>query len=243
MDKRIPKYREIASSIKKDIENGLYHQGDKLPVERILCDQYKVSRMTVRHALQYLESENIIHINPSRGAFVNDLIIKRSKEILSFTELMTRQGFQCRSKVIRMEKVKPDAKLQEIFGIGSDDEVYELFRIRYANDEVAAIEYAHINGKFFDGLEMFNFEKFSLYDILHEHYNVNVSYSKDDIRADYIYGEDAKTILGQKIGPALIVYDTGYDQNHVPIEYTKTIYNYKLFTYSVISTETSRRYE
>ncbi|MDD6467194.1 MAG: hypothetical protein PUF50_03330 [Erysipelotrichaceae bacterium] len=41
----------------------------------------------------------------------------------------------------------------------------------------------------------------------------------------------------------MIVHDYGYDNNHNPIEITTTIYNYKLFTYTVISTETSKRYQ
>ena len=42
---------------------------------------------------------------------------------------------------------------------------------------------------------------------------------------------------------ALIVYNTAYDLNNNPIEYTKTIYNYKMFTYTVVSTETSKKYK
>lgn len=242
MEKRKPKYQSIAENIKRSIEDGTYNPGDRLPVERILCEQYEVSRMTIRHALQMLERKNIIRIDPSRGAYVMDMMIERSKEILSFTELMERQGYHCHSKVIKLEKIKPDAKLQERFDIGPEDEVYFLHRIRYANDEVVAVEYAHINAKYCEGLEMFNFEKFSLYDVFHEHYKLEIAYARDDIRADNIHGEDAMTLIGKKSGPALIVSNTGYDRNHDPIEFTKTIYNYKLFTYTVISTETSQRY-
>lgn len=242
MEKRQPKYLFISEDIKKKIEQGEYNSGDRLPVERILCEQYDASRMTIRHALQLLERKNVIRIDPSRGAYVMDMMIERSKEILSFTELMERQGYHCHSKVLQLERIKPDANIQKHFDIGPDDDVYVLHRIRYANDEVVAVEYAHINAKYCEGLEMFNFEKFSLYDILHEHYKLEISYARDDIRADNIHGEDAMTLIGKKSGPALIVYNTGFDVNHDPIEYTKTIYNYKLFTYTVISTETSQRY-
>ena len=116
-------------------------------------------------------------------------------------------------------------------------------QVRYADDTVFVVEYSYIYAKYCEGLEMFNFERFSLYDVLHEHYRLKIAYTKDEIRADYIYGEDAMTILGKKTGPALIVHDYGYDNNHNPIEITTTIYNYKLFTYTVISTETSKRYQ
>ena len=52
---------------------------------------------------------------------------------------------------------------------------------------------------------MFNFEKYSLYDIFFEHYHIDMSWAKDEIRADMIRGDDAQTLLNAKSGPALIV--------------------------------------
>ena len=243
MEKKNPKYKEIAKDLQTKIENGVYKSGERLPVERILCETYNVSRMTIRHALQYLEKKNIIRIDPSRGPFVLDTRIERRQEIHSFSELMEQKGYTCHSKVIQLEKVMPDILLQERFQISEKDPVYLLHRVRYANDEVMALEYAYINAKFCPGLEMFNFEKYSLYDIFHEHYNIQIAYAKDEICADSIHGEDAMTLIGKKSGPALIVVDTGYDKEHNPIEYTKTIYNYKSFTYTVILDKKSKRYK
>ncbi|MDD6467193.1 MAG: UTRA domain-containing protein [Erysipelotrichaceae bacterium] len=60
-------------------------------------------------------------------------------------------------------------------------------QVRYADDTVFVVEYSYINAKYCEGLEMFNFERFSLYDVLHEHYRLKIAYTKDEIRADYIW--------------------------------------------------------
>lgn len=237
------KYQNIASIIKRDVQNGVYKPGDHLPVERELQQQFQVSKMTIRHALQVLEQEGVVRIERGRGAFVIDVQIQRSKEILGLTELLGRKGLHCHSKVVHLEKIVPSAQIQKLLQLKDHEEIYYVHRIRYADDEVIAIEYAHINAKCCPGLEMFNLEKFSLYDIFYEHYKLNLGWAKDDITADNIRGEDAKTLLQAKSGPALIVNNIAYDANNAPIEYTKTIYNYKTFTYHVISTETSKKYK
>lgn len=155
-----PKYLEIADVIHQEIREEIYKQGDKLPVERELQERFGASRMTIRHALQKLEQQGVVRIDRGRGAFVMDLMIQRSKEILGVTELMERKGLKCHSKVLHLEKIKPDEHTREAMNLTEEDEVYFLHRIRYANDEAIAVEYAHINAKYCPGLEMFNFESF-----------------------------------------------------------------------------------
>lgn len=237
------KYLKIASILKQEVENGIYKPGDHLPVERELQSRFQVSKMTIRHALQILEQQGVIRIERGRGAFVIDLQIQRSKEILGLTELLSRKGLTCHSKVVEIAKIKPDPKIQKLMNLKDGEEVYYLYRIRYADDEVIAIENSHINAKYCPGLEMFNLEKYSLYDIFYEHYKLNIAWAKDDITADNIRGEEARILLQAKSGPALIVHNIAYDVNNMPIEFTKTIYNYKTFTYHVISTETSKKYK
>lgn len=55
----------IAAILRQEIVTGLYHAGDKLLPERILQQQFDVSRPTLREAMRLLESESLIKI--SRG--------------------------------------------------------------------------------------------------------------------------------------------------------------------------------
>ena len=236
--KKQSKYIEIANDISSAVNSGELAAGEKIPTEKELSEKYHVSRMTVRHAIQLLDKRNVVRIDQNRGAFALEKTVERGKDILSFTDLMIQNGYSnIHSKVVEMKLINPDADVHKALGIEDNDQVYFLKRIRYANDEVMAIEYANIYAKYFPGLEMFDFDKYSLYKILATHYNVEVTFARDDIRAKYITGEDARTLIGENKGPALIVSNTSYDKLHNPIEYTKTIYNYKLFTYTVFSTK------
>jgi len=65
--------REIISLI----ASGQYQQGKKLPAERNLCEQFGISRGTLRKALTDLEEMGAIKIRPQSGAFVQKFSHKK----------------------------------------------------------------------------------------------------------------------------------------------------------------------
>ena len=44
----VPMYLQISRQLSEAIQQGVYNPGDKLPSESTLCQQYDVSRITVR---------------------------------------------------------------------------------------------------------------------------------------------------------------------------------------------------
>lgn len=243
MKKDKPKYIAIADAIAQDIQNAVFKPGERLPTEYELMDRFEVSRMTIRHAISELVRRKVAHTQKRQGVYVSDLDIRRSQEILGITELFARKGIVCTSVVNRLEKGLPTEEAKAALNLKDDEPIYYLYRTRYAKDEAVLIEYVHIAAKFCPGLEMFNFEKYSLYDILFEHYGLKMAWAKDDIRAEIIKGHEAQTLLKAKSGPALTVTNVSYNDQDIPVEYTRLIYNHKVFTYTVISTEISSKYQ
>ncbi|MCR5196603.1 MAG: GntR family transcriptional regulator [Pseudobutyrivibrio sp.] len=56
----IPKYITLKEKINEEILQGNFPLGSKLPTENQLASQYKVSRSTIRQALELLEADGII---------------------------------------------------------------------------------------------------------------------------------------------------------------------------------------
>ncbi|WP_240840130.1 PLP-dependent aminotransferase family protein [Acidaminobacter sp. JC074] len=65
-------YRQIAESIKEDIEKGLLKTGDKLPPQRLIADYFEINLSTVTKAYKYCESKGIIHGVVGKGTFVSN---------------------------------------------------------------------------------------------------------------------------------------------------------------------------
>ena len=45
-----PKYERLKQVITNNIRDGIWKPGDKLPAEKILCEQFGVSKITVKKA-------------------------------------------------------------------------------------------------------------------------------------------------------------------------------------------------
>jgi len=66
-----PRFEQIADEIRAQISRGVLGVHDMLPSERTLSEQFKVSRMTGRRALESLETEGLVYSADRRGRFVS----------------------------------------------------------------------------------------------------------------------------------------------------------------------------
>ena len=65
-------YRQVADQLRALIDSGEYAVGSRLPTERDLAEQFKVSRPTVREALIALEVEGRVRIRVGSGIYVSE---------------------------------------------------------------------------------------------------------------------------------------------------------------------------
>ncbi|MBW2309287.1 MAG: GntR family transcriptional regulator [Deltaproteobacteria bacterium] len=65
-----PLYVQLADVLAEHIQQNRLQPGDPIPSENDLIQRYAISRMTVRIAMQRLETEGIIKKIQGRGTFV-----------------------------------------------------------------------------------------------------------------------------------------------------------------------------
>lgn len=63
-------YQKVFDAIEKKIINGEYNINDKLPFEQELADEYKVSIITVKRALEEMKKQGYISRKPKQGTIV-----------------------------------------------------------------------------------------------------------------------------------------------------------------------------
>ncbi len=82
----IPPYKQVEEYLRKKILQSEIGSGDKLPTERDLAAELKVSRNTISSAYRLLEKEGIIFSSQGRGTFVkNELAVpvsSRKEQVL-----------------------------------------------------------------------------------------------------------------------------------------------------------------
>ena len=73
--KNVPLYQQIYDEIKDAIEKGVYAPKERIPSELELAEQYDVSRITVRRAVEELCSDGYLVKQQGRGTFVSTSIV------------------------------------------------------------------------------------------------------------------------------------------------------------------------
>ena len=99
------KIDEVVKKISLGILSGDYVNGQRLPAERDLAEQFQVSRQTVRYALRRLQAESMLEIVPSSGAYVH---ARRAKGRIGPTVTALNKGEQTTFKEISVQAPVPD---------------------------------------------------------------------------------------------------------------------------------------
>lgn len=82
-------FEMIVEQIRDLIRKGQLQPGDRLPAERVLCDRFGVSRVTVREALRVLESSGLVEVRVGAGGGAFVRTPDRSRVGAGLTDLLT----------------------------------------------------------------------------------------------------------------------------------------------------------
>ncbi len=224
-DSSTPLHTQIAETLRIKIQNEEFKEKDTLPSERELAEQYSVSRMTVRQALQKLRHEGLIYHERGVGTFVNNRKLDvHTRNLNGFSEEMLSLGLKPSSRVIAFKRELANEEVMNNLQLGMGAEVFYLERLRIADDEPMAFEKTYLPAYLFPKLEEFDLTKNSLYQVLVENYDLPMHHAEEILEATSATKRVAEQ-LGIRAGaPVLVVRRVVFSESNHPIESAHTIY-------------------
>ena len=215
----VPRYYTIEQSLRSRIV--LLEPHAPLPSDAQLCDEFGVSRMTARGAVQRLVHDGLVYRVPGRGTFVAAASANRTaSHILSFSDEVRRQGATPSSKLV--ERTRRTASPDESRRLETD-EVFVLRRVRVSDGEPIALETAVFPAARVAGLLEGDVESVSVFATLVNAGLVPKS-GRATIAAETARAEDAR-LLGVKPGaPLLVERRLILDEQGAPLELTESRY-------------------
>jgi GntR family transcriptional regulator len=162
-------YYQLKEMLKQKIKSGEWAIDIKIPTERMLCEMYNVSRITVRKALEELEREGYLKRMQGKGTFVTSIKIEqRLSKFYSFSEEIKKMGYVSSTRIIEFSMVDADRKLSGLLGVKENSRLYSLKRLRLANHEPFALETCYIPySTWIDGNYSFSKKRDSTWDLFH----------------------------------------------------------------------------
>ena len=126
-----PLWVQTAELLARQVKEGIFPAGRRLPTERELCGRLGISRVTLRKALQHLVEQGVLRSSHGRGWYVSgrpDRDWPNSLE--SFTETARRKSLVPTSQVLRAEVKQASLDESDEFGVAAGTELFVLDRVR-----------------------------------------------------------------------------------------------------------------
>lgn len=154
VSRSVTAYQQVAEALRRRILRGNLQPGAQLPTEMELCEQFAVSRITVRRALQILEEESLIQRFQGKGAFVSPSPARRIA--IANTDFMGSLAAHAPDMGRRLEAWdwrQADAEVATALRLPAGDRVLFLRRIDLLDGQPVAYDDVHIPADFADGLK------------------------------------------------------------------------------------------
>jgi GntR family transcriptional regulator len=233
----IPLYIQIAERLISQIESGELSPGSKLAPERELSLELDVNRMTLRRALQVLDSQGLLERRHGIGNFIAHSKIDRQMEsIFRFSSGMAKRGFTPGTKLISVALINSDKKLANDLGVQDSSLLYDILRLRSINQEPVMLESYKIPVQRFPGLQEFDLENRSIYEIFETEYRVKIARNRQILEPISANTFEAELLQITRGYPLMLEKRLSYDTDDQPVEYGRDRYRGDRFRFI---TETS----
>ena len=227
-------YVQLKDMILQWIDTGELKPNDKLPSERVLSDDYRVSRVTVRQALTDLVQSGVITKRHGKGYFVS-LPLKieyRLDSLLGFIEEFAIKKIKCETHILHREYISPPAEVRKAFGMKNNNKVFLLRRLIVVETEPLGIDYTYLPVNVARLLDNMNLDNCILYRILEKnHYKLTTA--DQWIGAESPTAEEAAILGRKRSDPVLVIYRKTKVEGDAVLDYSRTVYRADRYQYFV----------
>lgn len=167
-------YQNVLNDLILKIESNELQLGVKLPSEQQLCESYGVSRITIRRALQELETRGYIIKRQGKGSYVADQVA--DSELFKDVDIeaaIKRMNLTAKIKLVKFDLVvdgQKDEVERRLLNLASDDYFYQLQYKYYGDGELMAFQKVSILFDQFPLIRVSEIKDKSLYPMLAKKY-------------------------------------------------------------------------
>ncbi|MFN3901667.1 MAG: histidine utilization repressor [Alishewanella aestuarii] len=142
------KFAEIKEFMLRQIESGAWPEHSRVPSENELAEQFSVSRMTARRALQELTEQGILYRTQGVGSFVAALKSQSSLlEIRNIADEVQSSGHAYRAKLLQLTELPCPTIVATALGLKRNEQVFFSLIVHYSDALPLQLEARYVNPK------------------------------------------------------------------------------------------------
>lgn len=225
-------YKKLMENLAQHIHDD-YQPNQQLPSERELVDMFKVSRSTVRLALNELEERGLIYRLHGKGTFVAPVFINQPNlgNMYSFSNQMTTEGKKPSTKNISLKLKIPEDWIATQLNLAKGEQAYELIRLRSVDGEPLLYSRTYLPEKIFPDLVLADLNEDTLYGVLKKKYHQISVLAFEDVQAVNLNAQEADLLKVTEDAASLKINRKTINDKNIPIEFTQTLARGDKFVY------------
>jgi DNA-binding GntR family transcriptional regulator len=232
----LPLYKTLANVLSQRIHNGDWAVGSNLPSEAILCENFKSSRHTLRHALQTLESDGLV----LRRQGAPTQVISRQK-VRRFTQsfnspidILSYPRNTYRENIVE-EFIELDKPLSEMLGGAVGSSWYHIGAIRKQRDTEQVIAWTdiYILPQFASLTSEPEHSQVMVFEQIEKKYGTRIDRAEVDVYAVGAPTNIAKKLQLKSHDPCLVIVRRYFDDQDKLFEITFTYHPENKYTYQM----------
>ena len=203
LDRLQLRYQQVREQLADEIERGGRSAGSRLPPERALAEHFRVSRVTLRRALDELARAGLVARSGAGWIVASPAIGEPPNALMSFSEMAASRGLTAGGRVLERDQRPATIDEAEALGLAPGASLFELERLRSMDGVPILIDRTRIPLSLAPGLDDVDLEETSLYEVLERRYGMRPTrarFAVEAIAAD----ERRAELLGLEPGQPLL---------------------------------------
>ena len=221
----LPLYLQIKDDLLSKIEEGVWHQNDMIPTEEQFCNEYGVSKITVREAIKILVQDGLLHRKPGKGTFISKPKLEQKlNRFFSFNRWAEQHGLYPSFRILKVEVQAADKYTSQQLGIIEGDQITRIERLCLGNNEPLMLEHLSVPSAICPDLHIHDLSNVPLNEIILDTYKIPLLKVVESIEPEVPDNYLSKMLVMNKDSLLLLVEHTTYTQFDKVVYFGKSFF-------------------
>jgi len=229
-----PRYVQLAKTLLNEIKSGRYPVGSYLPTEFELCDQFGVSRFTVREAIKQLAQQGLLSRQRGVGTRVCATTpVSQYVQFMNGISDLNQYASETSLQVTKSEIVEVGGEVAEMLQASVGETWLHVEGLRYTKGSDVPICFTEIYiAPRFRSVEGVSGHMYrAVYTLLEEQFQARIKTVEQEIRATVLSDEMSRLLAVRAKTPGLLLTRRYLDERGELTEFAVSVHPDGRFTY------------
>ncbi|WP_454689086.1 GntR family transcriptional regulator [Achromobacter aloeverae] len=217
----VPMYHQIAQVLRRRLEAGDLGAGNQMATEQALCEEFGVSRTTVRHALSYLKREGLL--SSRRGVGTRRVEAGPRKKYVRSTGDPLHATLSSKPRILSLGLAPAPAQVARFLGLEEGAEVFKIVRMHDLDGEPLSVVISYMPA-YLSRISRSAMQRETLHEIFWHDFGLKVERSVHTIRVSRADTDIAALLKIGLADPVMHIQAQTFLRGGQPIRWTENYF-------------------